>query len=312
MRLGLMAAALAASVLASGCQQRSADPLADARAACAEPGEAEARINACTALLESGELGASDRALAHAGRGEALAEAGDVTEALRDFGAALESDPQNMMAVKGRAAILIESGQLDAAAPLVERLLASGQSGAEANYLNGRILLARGALDDAITAFTRAIDEDERYADAYAERAAAKQRQRDYAAALVDFDQAIAINPQLAPALAGRCWARVLMDADDVGQARADAREAAEIDPRLVDAQLCKGLLHLRDGEWAEARAAYEAALEVEPGNPAALFGRGVARRRGGDDEGRDDMNRARDFDERIARTFEDLGVRTF
>jgi tetratricopeptide (TPR) repeat protein len=307
-----MAAALAASVLAAGCQQRSADPLAAARAACSEPGEAEARINACTALLESGEIGASDRALAHAGRGEALAEAGDVTEALRDFGVALESDPQNMMAVKGRAAILIESGQLDAAAPLVERLIASGESTAEASYLNGRILLARGELDDAITAFTRAIDEDDRFADAYARRAVAKQRQRDYAAALVDFDQAIAINPQLTSALAGRCWARVLMDADDLGQARADAREATEIDPRLVDAQLCKGLLHLRDGEWAEARVAYEAALEVEPGNPAALFGRGVSRRRGGDDEGRDDMNRARDFDSRIARTFEDLGVRTF
>lgn len=312
MRLRFMAVALAVSLLFAGCQQQSSDPLLDARAACVESGEAEARINACTALLESGELGASDRALAYAGRGEALAEAGDVTEALRDFAAALESDPQNIMAVKGRAAILIESGQLDAAAPLVERLLESGESAAEANYLNGRIMLARGDLDEAITAFTRAIDEDSRYADAYARRAAAKQRQRDYAAALVDFDEAIAINPQLAPALAGRCWARVLMEADDLSQARTDAREAVEIDPRLVDAQLCKGLLHLRNDEWTEARAAYEAALAVEPGNPAALFGRGVARRRSGDDEGRDDMNRARDFDERIARTFEEYGVRTF
>ncbi len=313
MQTKALAAVFVAGVLAAGCQQQSSsDPLASARAACVEPGEAEARINACTAILESGDLGASDRALAHAGRGEALAEAGDVTEALRDFASALESDPQNLMAVKGRAAILIESGQLDAAAPLVARLLASGESAAEANYLNGRILLARGDLDAAISAFTHAIDEDERYGDAYAQRAAAKQRQRDYEAALVDFDHAIAINPQLAPALAGRCWARVLLGADDLSQARTDAREATQIDPRLVDGQLCKGLLHLRDGEWAEARAAYEAALEVEPGNPAALFGRGVARRRSGDDEGRDDMNRARDFDDRVARTFEDLGVRTF
>jgi hypothetical protein len=68
----------------------------------------------------------------------------------------------------------------------------------------------------------------------------------------------------------------------------------------------------LRAEEWLEAKASYDAALEVEPGNPSALFGRGVARRRSGDGEGREDMNRARDFSSNIGRTVEELGVVTY
>jgi Flp pilus assembly protein TadD len=97
-----------------------------------------------------------------------------------------------------------------------------------------------------------------------------------------------------------------------MAQARADADAAAAADPRNVQGQLCRGLLQLRAGEWAAARSSYEAALAVAPGNPSALFGRGVARRRSGDNEGREDMNQARDFDSHVARSFEDLGVDTY
>jgi tetratricopeptide (TPR) repeat protein len=308
------AAALVAAASLGACQERApADPLAQARTACAdESAEAESRINACSALLNSGDIGATERAAALAGRGTAQLDAGDVTAALQDFRAASESDAQNMLAVKGRAAILVESGQLDAAEPLVARLIDAHAYPGEAYTLLGRILLERSRLDEAINAFTRAANEDEHFADAFAYRGMAKQRQRDYPAALIDYNQALDIEPRQVLALAGRCWTRVLMEADDLAQARTDASAATQADPRNVSAQLCKGVLHLRDGEWAQAQVAYEAALEVEPGNPAALFGRGVARRRGGDSEGTEDMNRARGFDRHIARTFEDLGVRTY
>jgi Flp pilus assembly protein TadD len=71
-------------------------------------------------------------------------------------------------------------------------------------------------------------------------------------------------------------------------------------------------VLQLRAGEWAGARESYEAALELQPGNPTALFGRGVARRRSGDNEGIRDMNQARDFDHNVGRSFEDRGVVTY
>ena len=288
------------------------DPLAAARAACANAAsEAEAQINACTTLIDSGELGQSERAIALANRGSARSEAGDVTQALRDFEAALAADDQNMHATMGRASILIESGQIDAAQPLVERLVASG-GGDNAHFLAGRIAAQRGDVAAALAAYDAAIAANARFAPALANRASLKQARQDYGGALADYDAAIAINPQLTPALAGRCWTRVLQEDGDIARARADGDAAAAGDPRNVNGQLCRGLLQLRASEWAGAQASYEAALEVEPGNPAALFGRGVARRRAGDGAGREDMNQARDFDQHIAQRFDDLGVRSY
>ena len=62
----------------------------------------------------------------------------------------------------------------------------------------------------------------------------------------------------------------------------------------------------------ADTPAAFDAALAVEPGNPTALFGRGVARRRSGESAGREDMNQARDFDGHIGEAFDEWGVETF
>ncbi|MGE0740933.1 MAG: tetratricopeptide repeat protein [Hyphomonadaceae bacterium] len=307
----LWLAAVIALALAA-CERTPPDPLAEARATCADIGaEAEARISACTSLIESGELGDPERSAALSGRGDAAYEAGDVTMALRDYTAALGIDASAPAALKGRAAILIESGQLDAAEPLVQRLIEADAFPGEAHYYAGVIAQQRGNVGAATEAYDASIAADQ-FAPAYAARASIKQAQQDYAGALDDYNAALRINGQLTPALAGRCWTRVLMEEGDLNGARADADAAAQADPRNVEAQLCRGLLQLRAGEWADARASYEAALESEPGNPSALFGRGVARRRSGDSDGREDMNQARDFDRHVARRFDDLGVDTF
>ena len=295
-----------------GCERES-EPTTGGRDVCVDAGaEAEARMAACSALIDSGALPVTERALIFANRGDATYAAGDVTAALRDYNAALEIDAHETRATKGKATILIESGQLDAAEPLVTRLIDSGAFTAEAHYLAGNIALLRHDVAAAEAAYGRSIEADQGFALSYANRGVLKQSQRDYPAAMADFDAALAINPQLPRALSGRCWTRVLLEEEDISAARADADAAVAADPRNVQGQLCRGLLQLRVGEWANARASYEAALALEPGNPAALFGRGVARRRSGDRDGRDDMNQARDFDPHIARRFEDLGVETY
>lgn len=308
-----IAGAVLLAVGVAACEQQEQDPLAEARAACANAeSEAEARIQGCTTLIDSGQLEGSDRAAALSNRGSARFEAGDTTEALRDFNSALQLNADNMQAVLGRVSILVASGQLDAAAPLTERLIASGEFQGEAHYFAGVIALQRGDAAAAVAAFDAAIAADPRHALALSERARAKQAQEDYAGALADYDAALRVNPQLAPALAGRCWTRLSLPDGDTAAARRDADAAVAADPRDMQAQLCRGLLQLRAGEWADAKASYDAVLEIQPGNPEALFGRGVARRRGGDGEGRRDMNQARDFSPNIARLFEQRGVETY
>ena len=92
MRKGTWAAGAGLALLAlAACEQLSqpADPLAAARRTCAsERAEAEARMEACSTLIDSGELSGAERAEALSNRGAATYEAGDVTGAQRDFRAA--------------------------------------------------------------------------------------------------------------------------------------------------------------------------------------------------------------------------------
>lgn len=304
--------AMAACALALAACERSDDPLAANRRACGDENRAAAeRVEACSALIDSGELDDAARAEVQAHRGAARREAGEVTPALRDFEAVLRVDENNAEALEGRASILLASGQLDAVEPLVDRLIASGERLAQAHLMKGDIALQRGDLQGAITSYDEAINRDRGLALAYAHRGRAKQRLGDNGGALADFDAAVRNDNDLVDARAARCWISV-QEETDLDRARRDAETAVAAAPENVEGQLCRGVLQLRGGEWAGARTSFEAALAVEPGNPTALFGRGVARRRSGDNEGRADMNRARDFDGHIGEAFDDMGVRTF
>jgi tetratricopeptide (TPR) repeat protein len=305
-------AVLACATALAACDRGGDDPQARNREACAEQDRAAAeRVAACTAVIESGELDEATRTQAQAHRGVAHRAAGEVTSALRDFEAVLRVDGENAEALEGRASILLESGQLDAVEPLINRLIASGERLASAHLMRGEISFQRGDYTAAIAAYDQAIREDGRFAIAFSRRGEAKQRLNDTAGALEDFDRAVQLDSDLVDARSGRCWLSLSQE-NQIDRARSDAETAVAADPRNVEAQLCRGILQLRGGEWANARTSFEAALEVEPGNPVALFGRGVARRRSGDGDGRDDMDQARDFDRHIGERFDEFGVRTF
>ncbi|MEQ1818019.1 MAG: tetratricopeptide repeat protein [Terricaulis sp.] len=306
MRKIWLVGALAALALAA-CDRTE---VVDDSERCLTARDAEAKIEACTAAAQNESLTSEQRSVAFSTRGDAQDEGGDVTAALRDYGSALELDAENPAALLGRGRILVASGQLDAAEPVLRRAIELHQSG-EANDLVGQIMVRRGEFVEAITFFNAALNQEPRSATALAGRARAKQRLGDTEGAANDYDQAIRADGNLAVARAGRCWLDLNEDREPQ-RARQDADAAVTADPRNVEGQLCRGVLQLRDGQWAGAKTSFEAALAVESGNPIALFGRGVARRRSGDRDGTEDMNQARDFDGHIGEQFDNLGVQTY
>lgn len=299
-------AALAALWVAACGETAEENPLARAQAECAG-----GALEACRVVLESADADAPSRAAALTQRGWGKLADGDPSGAQGDFRAALDLDASNAHAVLGRATILAESGQLDAAMPFVERVIASGAYVAEAQTIKGRMAFARGDLDGAASAYEAALRADGRYAPAHAGRGLVKQVRGEHDGAIADFSAAIDHDPTLASAHAGRCWSRMRINGD-LAAARRDADAAVAAAPRAIDGQLCLGLVALRTQDWERARLAYDAAVQLEPGNPMALFGRGVARRRAGDSAGTRDINQARDFDQHIREEFFDLGVRTY
>ena len=112
-------------------------------------------------------------------------------------------------------------------------------------------------------------------------------------------------------ARAGRCWLD-LTEKREFARARADADAAVAGDPHNVEGQLCRGILQLREDQWADAKTSIDAVLAIDAGNTTALFGRGVARYRSGYRAGTRDMNQARDFEHNISQRFDEYGVRTY
>ncbi len=296
------------SALALGACQPP-DETAHEASACLEAEETEARIAACTTAAQDEALPAELRSQALSARGDAQFEGGDVTAALRDYGSALELDPENPGALLGRASILINSGQLDAAEPLAQRAHNANQS-SRSNELLGTIALRRGQFPEAINFFNAALEHEPRLATAVSSRARAKLRSGDDDGAAEDFNRAIQLDGNLADARAGRCWLDLNADRE-LPRARGDADAAVAADPSNVEGQLCRGILQLRERQWVDARASFEAVLAIDAGSTTALFGRGIARNRSGDRGGTRDMNQARDFESNISGRFAQLGVQT-
>ena len=287
------------------------DPAVRLAAECADMGRPSAqRVGACTMLLAIPELDAAIRTEALAHRGAAYAKTREPTSALADFNAALAADPEFKPAKLGRAAILIESGQLDAAAVLLESVIASGEHAALAHRLRGDLNARWGAPDAAIADYDAALSLDPALAAALANRGAVKQGLGALADARADFDAALALAPNQTAARAGRCWNRLRQN-EDAAAAQRDGHIAARGDPVLVSAHLCLGMALLKQHEWVRARAAYESVLALEPANAEALYGRGLAALRAGDRRaGNADIDRAQQFNSRVEDGFRRLGVR--
>lgn len=301
-------AALTLGLLA--CSPIADDPSAELAAKCADErlGETE-RIDACSALLDTANLEQSIRVEALAHRGEARRRTGKPTEALADFNAALTLAPEQSEAQLGKAAILIESGQIDAATPMVEAVVARGELSARAHFLRGNLRMRAGDVAGAVQDYDSAIDADPRMAEALAQRGLAKQGYDDLAGARADFDAAINAQSDNAAARSGRCWNRLYKE-EDASAARADAEAATRAAPGLMSGQLCLGMAALKLEDWTLARTAYEAAVAREPGNAEALYGRGVASIRQGERrEGNDDVDQAQRFNSRADATFRRLDV---
>jgi tetratricopeptide (TPR) repeat protein len=103
---------------------------------------------------------------------------------------------------------------------------------------------------------------------------------RMFKEALAQLDQWIADNPhdeRLASGLNNRCWARAQLGVD-LDKALADCNAALKInpgDPALLDSS---GLVQLRLGAFDKAIADYDAALALLPNTAWSLYGRGLAR----------------------------------
>ncbi len=117
---------------------------------------------------------------------------------------------------------------------------------------------------EAILSYTKAIELNRNYAEAYCNRGYSKRMIADYTEALADYDKAIEINPKYSLAYFRRGYLKQEFLKDFQGALR-DYNKVTEIDPKNSTAYNNRGIIKYQYGDYEGAIGDYEKALEINP-----------------------------------------------
>lgn len=127
----------------------------------------------------------------------------------------------------------------------------------------------------------------------YNNRGAAYDDKRDYDHAILDYNEAIRLNPSLATAFYGR--GEAYDHKGDFDKAIQDDSEAIRLNPNLAYAYDARGRAHRNKGDFGQAIQDYDEAIRINPNYALAYNNRGDSYR------SEDDYDHAiRDFNEAI------------
>jgi len=150
--------------------------------------------------------------------------------------------------------------------------LAPGAGRLHSDY--GLVLDAKGDHRQAIEHYTRAIELEPRFAEAYCNRAAAYRRIGNYDLAIHDATRAIELNPDYAEAYNNRANAYGMLRQYDA--AIRDYTRALQIRPDLAQAYSNHGLAYAAIGDIERAMRDYDKAIELRPDYPGSYFNRAM------------------------------------
>jgi tetratricopeptide (TPR) repeat protein len=175
-------------------------------------------------------------------------------------------------------------------------------------YLKGISLVRARNYDEAIAAFTKAIQLNPKYSSAYANRSAAYGTLRDHQQALADSNKAIELDPKDAVAYVNRGSAHAGLK--NYKQAIEDADRAIQLDPKLGIAYYNRARSYIMLGNWQQAIKDSNKAIELYPTYSSAYLNRGVAYLYLGDfQQAIIDFNKAIELDPRNLDAYNDRGT---
>jgi tetratricopeptide (TPR) repeat protein len=210
------------------------------------------RISACTRAIDSNALSTSDLGGGFYGRGNAWLAKGDFDRAIRDYNAAAQLLPQDVLVFMNRGGAWSAKGEHDRAIADYSEAIRLDPRYAEAIYNRGNEWRAKRDYDRAIADYNEALRLKPQYTFALHNRGIAYYNKGDIDRAIADYSQAIRLGMNDAAIMTERALARVAKGDDD--RAMSDFDEAIRLDPRSAQALLSRGLLRLarHDFEGAE------------------------------------------------------------
>lgn len=148
---------------------------------------------------------------------------------------------------------------------------AGNVSEAQTRTAKAQALAKSGETAAALDEFNRAVALDPYNAQALYGRALIYQSNNEHDLAIADFGAASGLNPQKAEPLLGRAVSYLAVG--KVREAAADLDEASEADPHNVQVWMTRGQAYERLGDKAKAAASYTKAVSLRPRDDAARSG---------------------------------------
>ncbi len=286
-----------------------------------------------------------NNSLAYLGRGVLLATRKRAYDrAIEDFDKVLTLQPDNVDALIARGNAYSQLGDNGRALADLDRAIALAPDNAQAYVVRGLANNRRGQKQLAMQDYDAALQRAPRYPQALANRAALYAEERkydlalrdldasissdpdnpvayynrgyahfakhDYDKALADYDAAIKLDPTMGLAYNNRCLIRTITGKNLVAGMQ-DCDTAQKLLPLNLDVRDTRGFIFLKLGDPRLALNEYNAALDVDPNRPLALYGRGIARIMTGQTrEGEGDKAAALTLDPEVADQFAIYGLK--
>jgi tetratricopeptide (TPR) repeat protein len=205
--------------------------------------------------------------------GLALYKAANVTEAIQNFDvvykALPESDPDHQRVLLLLAECHLRQGDFDRVVALLQPVETTGADDGAVDYMLGTALLHLGDTGHGAQLIDRLMKNGDT-AEAHMLMAYTLWQARDMQKALIEVNQAIALNAKLPEAHSLR--GRLAFLASDINGAEESFRKALELDPNDFGALLWLGTVLREEGRLKEAESALTHASELRPSDTRARF----------------------------------------
>lgn len=307
---GFLAALIGGPAFAAG------QGLSDRIARCVPEPNAAEQVSDLTAEIAKAEQNPAQLFDLYVERGRARITNCDLTSALADFDRAERIRPPSLPLStefyigRGDAHLRLEERH-DALADYDSALARNLRTEDEVHVrqMRGFIRTDQGEEILAIAEFSRAIELKPDFADAYWLRAVSYENLNDYRSALADYDRLARLRPNDWTSWSQICWGHAYLNSglQDGLRACDTALNLNPGDPNSLDG---RGFINVRLGRLQEAIANYDEALKREPRLPGSLYLRGIAKLRlGNAQEAKRDIAAAEAFEPEIAARFAGYGI---
>ncbi|MDP9074812.1 MAG: tetratricopeptide repeat protein [Actinomycetota bacterium] len=247
--------------------------------------KAKAWLNSAIAtasLIEDRSERAFQSAFYNNGRALVEVNLGEPTEALRLVDECIDSLDRDLspdqhrlhrsVLKNNRARVYASLGRLDDALADYAVVIGEDPNHAEHYLERGNILRRLGRLDEAFADYATAIRLSPPFPEIYYNRGDLSVTVGNTDGALADFSYVLELDPDFVDAYVNR--AGLYLEAGQVDRAHRDATDGLLRDPNNPYLLAVLGQVHAAGQEFADAKAAFDRALEADPALVAALSGR--------------------------------------